>query len=257
MPVSQGINRITALVRHKQIEELYAQIAQQGFCFAAGAVMHEWLTQSNIEALNDWPVFAASWDDMPLDQYMADGGRYRRRRHATFSAVAGTPEVHLEPHQPHYQSLDYNPLNGGIAREFAPIPAHIAAGATLSSVLGFCHEVFSQLQPTARWHIECHQFRIEAHGDVLGKPTPEGVHRDGVDFVLVMMVRRVNISSGTTTMHALDQALLGSFTLEQPLDSAIVDDRRCLHGVTPVEQIDPSAAAYRDVLVVTFRNTAG
>lgn len=257
MPVSQGINRITALLRHRQIEELYAHLAQQGFCFAAGAVMREWLTQSHLDALSDWPVFAASWNDMPLDTYMADGGRYRRRRYATFSAAAGHPEIRLEPHQPHYQSLDYNPLNGGIAREFEPIPTEIAQGPTLTSVLQFCHAQFSRLLPQARWHIECHQFRIEAHGDQLGKPTPEGVHRDGVDYVLVMMVQRVNISSGTTTMHGLDQTLLGSFTLEQPLDSAIVDDRRCLHGVTPVEQIVADQPAYRDVLVVTFRNTAG
>ena len=246
----------TALSEHRQIGELHALIQQQGFCFAAGAQVRDWLAQSGAAAIKDWAVFAESWNGMPLDQYMADGGRYRRRRYATFSAAAGDPAIHLEPHQPHYQSLDYNPLNGGIAREFEPIPSHIASGTTLSAVLGFCHGLFSTLRPQARWHIECHQFRIEAQQGEAGKPTPEGVHRDGVDYVLVMMVRRVNISSGTTTMHALDQSLLGSFTLEQPLDSAIVDDRRCLHGVTPVEQIDPAQPAYRDVLVVTFRDTA-
>ena len=35
--------------------------------------------------------------------------------------------------------------------------------------------------------------------------------------------------------------------------SAIVDDARVKHGVTAVEPIDPSRAAYRDVLVVTFK----
>jgi hypothetical protein len=240
----------------KTIADLCSQVAQQGFCFVAGSVMRDWLAQSNADALGDWPAFAASWEDMPFDEYMADGGRYRRRRYATFSAVAGKPDVKLEPHQPHYQSLDYNHLNGGIAREFEPIAAEIAGGETFKSVLDFCHGIFSRFKPQAKWHIECHQFRIEAHGDEVGKPTPEGVHRDGVDYVLVMMVRRVNISSGTTTMHDLEQKVLGSFTLQQPLDSAIVDDWRCMHGVTPVEQIDPDQPAYRDVLVVTFRNTA-
>lgn len=218
--------------------------------------MREWLLARDAQALEDWLAFSASWEDMPLDEYMADGGRYRRRRYSTYSATPGAPGVRLEPHQPHYQSLDYNPLNGGIAREFEPILDSITQGQTLQSVLTFCHEVFSAMQPQARWHIECHQFRIEAQTGQQGKPTPEGIHRDGVDYVLVMMVRRVNISSGITTMHALDQRLLGSFTLEQPLDCAIVDDRRCMHGVTPVEQIDPTQPAYRDVLVVTFRNTA-
>jgi hypothetical protein len=46
---------------------------------------------------------------------------------------------------------------------------------------------------------------------------------------------------------------LGSFTLTAPLDSALVDDSRVYHGVTPVVPLDPAAPAYRDVLVVTFR----
>jgi hypothetical protein len=47
--------------------------------------------------------------------------------------------------------------------------------------------------------------------------------------------------------------LLGSFTLTQPFDAALVEDRRVMHGVTPVTPIDPTLPAYRDVLVVTFR----
>jgi hypothetical protein len=56
-----------------------------------------------------------------------------------------------------------------------------------------------------------------------------------------------------TTVHDLDRALLGSFPLTQPLDAALVHDRRVYHGVTAVEPLDPSQPAYRDVLVVTFR----
>lgn len=239
----------------KELADLCMQIEQSGFCFAPAERMHGWLEAGAPDALSDWQAFAASWDDMPLDQYMADGGRYRRRRYATLSAAARDSEIQLEPHQPHYQSLDYNALNGGIARHFAPIPEDIVRGATMHGILNFCRQLFSQMLPDAAWHIECHQFRIEASTGEQGKPTPEGVHRDGVDFVLVMMVKRANISSGTTTMHDLEQRKLDSFTLTKPFDSAIVNDRRCMHGVTPVEQIDPAKPAYRDVLVITFRNS--
>ena len=81
----------------------------------------------------------------------------------------------------------------------------------------------------------------------------EGVHRDGVDYVLVLLIQRHNIASGTTTIHAPDGRELGSFTLAAPFDAALVDDERVYHGVTPVEPIDPHQPAYRDVLVVTFR----
>ena len=58
---------------------------------------------------------------------------------------------------------------------------------------------------------------------------------------------------GVTAIHALDGRALGHFTLTDAFDAAIVDDTRVAHGVTPVEPIDPSQPAYRDVLVVTFK----
>jgi hypothetical protein len=234
-------------------EALSRRVAEEDFCFVPGKHLRACLEQVSASALSDWPRFQASWSDMPLDQYMADGGRYRRRRHATLSALPASRVAHLEAHQPHYQSRDYNSLNGGIPRHFEPIAADVVEGATMSSILSFCCDVFGRLLPGAAWHIEVHQFRIEAKAGQQGSPTPEGNHRDGVSFVLVMMVQRSNIASGTTTIYDLGQRRLDSFTLTEPLDAAIVNDERCMHGVTPVVQLDPARPAYRDVLVVTFR----
>ena len=203
-------------------------------------------------ALSDWARFAESWNDLQLDTYLPNGHRYRRRRHATLSALAGEHNVTLEPHQPHYQSIDYNPLAGGIERWFEPMHAAVVAGQTMQFVLVFCCRLFGALRPDTPWKIECHQFRIEARPDAPGRPTPEGVHRDGVDYALVLLINRTNIKSGTTTVHDLTGNLLGSFTLTTPLDAAIVDDARVKHGVTAVEPMDSSRSAYRDVLVVTF-----
>lgn len=36
------------------------------------------------------------------------------------------------------------------------------------------------------------------------------------------------------------------------METAIVNDERVMHGVTPIIQLDPNLPAYRDVLVVTF-----
>lgn len=234
-------------------EDLLTTVEKTGFSFCPSAAIQAWLLAQSADALSDWSQFADSWNDMPLDQYMADGGRYRRRRYAVLNAQSSSSDILLEPHQPHYQSLDYNNLNGGIARNFEAIKKSTIESHSMQSVLKFCQTIFSALMPNTTWHIECHQFRIEANDQALGKPTPEGVHRDGVDFVLVMMIKRQNISRGTTTMHDLEHKNLDSFTLTEPLDVAIVNDQRCMHGVTPIVPIDPSKSAYRDVLVVTFK----
>ena len=205
-------------------------------------------------ALSDWGVFAASWNQLPHDGYMADGGRYRRRRHATY-AVTRAGDIERRPHQPHYQSRDYNPLNGGVVRWFEPVADETGAGGTMHAVLRSCANVFGALAPAevATWHVETHQFRIEAVGESAGNPTPEGRHQDGVDYVLVLMVRRHNVASGTTTLHTVEGDDLGSFTLQEPFDAVLLDDARVVHGVTPVLALDPAQPAYRDVMVVTFR----
>jgi len=237
------------------LKRLSAPLLRDGFLFVPGSIMRGDLERHG--ALSDWPDFAASWNDLAFDSYLAGHGRYRRRRYAVFAA-SGAPDAQgsivRAPHQPHYQSRDYNSLQGGIERWFEPILPAIADGPSLQTTLRFCHQLFGSLAPTVRrWHVEVHQFRIEARPDEPGQPTPEGVHRDGVDFVLVMMVRRSNIAQGTTTIHALAGEEVGAFTLTDPFDAALVDDSRVYHGVTAVEPIDPDLPAHRDVLVVTFR----
>ena len=233
------------------MEALAAVIARDGFAHVHAPEMRALLDEHGGTA--DWAAFAASWDDLGLDTYMADGGRYRKRRHAAFAMMPGSDGVRRKPHQPHYQSRDYNTLNGGVERWFQPVLPGVGAGATMSAILRACRELFDALTKVPVWHIETHQFRIEARPGEAGRPTPEGMHRDGVDQVLVLLVHRENVRSGETSIHDLAGHKLGSFTLTEPLDAALVDDNRVFHGVTPVEPVDPARPAYRDVLVVTFR----
>ena len=233
---------------------LHARVQRDGFAFLTADTMRELL---DAPGMLDWPAFAASWGDLAEDAYLAASGRHRRRRHATFS-VAGAAAVRREPHQPHFQSLRYNPLQGDIQRWFEPMREDVGKSICLQRILGFCRDFFSGLAPEiGRWHIEVHQFRIEARAGEAGEPTPEGMHRDGVDYVLVLLIDRINIASGTTTIHGLDHRTLGSFTLTHPFDAALVDDRRVFHGVTAVTALDASQLAHRDVLVVTFRAATG
>jgi hypothetical protein len=232
-----------------RLARLTETIREAGFAFVPASSMRPLL--EDCVTLSDWPAFAASWDDLGADTFMADGGRYRKRRFAVFAASADG--IMPKPHQPHYQSRDYNPLNGGIERWFEPVLPAIASGPTMQAVLGFCQALFSRLTPARAWHVEVHQFRIEARRGESGQPTPEGMHRDGVDHVLVLLVGRRNIQSGETTIHDMQGRTLGSFTLTEPCDAALVDDSRVMHGVTAVEPLDPAQPGCRDVLVVTFR----
>ena len=124
---------------------LRERVDRDGFAFVAADDIR--LQLDDCGALSDWPRFAASWNDLQLDIYLPDGHRYRRRRHATLSARAGEDKVTLEPRQPHYQTLDYNPLVGGIERWFEPMHVEIVSGPTMQCVLAFSCGLFGGLRP--------------------------------------------------------------------------------------------------------------
>src|SRR5690242_2552208 len=112
-------------------------VRRDGYAFVRAPEMRALLEGAG---LRDWDGFAASWDDLGVDTYMADGGRYRRRRFACFRATKEA--IARKPHQPHYQSRDYNPLNGGIERWFDPVTDPIGAHPAMQAVLTTCRELF-------------------------------------------------------------------------------------------------------------------
>ena len=236
----------------RELENAAELLKLKGFAYVQAPTMRAALQAAG---LTDWGRFAASWNDLGVDRYMADGGRYRRRRFATFAVSGG--EILRKRHQPHYQSRDYNPLNGGIERWFDPIIDDMQTHPATLATIHVCNQLFTALTPKdARpdvWHVEMHQFRIEANSDVAGEPTPEGMHRDGVDWVLALLVRRENVASGETRITDLQGNSIGEFVLTEPFDSALVDDARVYHGVTSIYALDPTRPAWRDVLIMTFR----
>jgi hypothetical protein len=232
------------------VPELDRLLMEPGYAFVASGDMCAAIAACG--PLDDWNVVAETWNDLDVDPYRTTGDR--RRRYGVFTIDRRGAIVH-EPHQPHYQRPEYNRLFGGVERWFAPILDATARSRSLTTLLRYCDGLFRRCAPaTDAWHVELHQFRIEARADAPGQPTPEGVHRDGVDFVLVLLVNRDNIVSGTTTVYDPGGHPLGSFTLSRPFDAALLDDHRVAHGVTAVAPLDPSRPGYRDVLVVTFRD---
>ena len=244
---------MSAALRIEDGDGLLAEVAARGFARVPGSVMAARLALPP-SALDD---FAASWERLETDRFMADGGRYRRRRHANFSTRAGVAGHLRGPHRPHFQAVVHNSLNGGVERWFAPIEDAVADGPALRAMLDLGRAVADAGTPGADWFVEVHQFRIEAAAGAPGFPTPEGVHHDGVDYVLIGMIARTNLAGGETLITDDAGAELARFTLLDRLDTAFVDDRRVMHGVTPVQPVDPGLPSCRDVLVITWKRVGG
>lgn len=224
-------------------------VAQDGYALLRGPALAARLGVGEAEAA----AFAASWARLETDRFMADGGLYRRRRHANFTARWGQPGHARNPHRPHFQAVVHNTLNGGVERWFAAVEDAVAGSVPLQALLELGRSVADARSPGGDWFVEMHQFRIEAAADMPGYPTPEGTHHDGVDYVLISMVARTNLAGGETLIAADDGTELARFTLQDRLDTAFIDDARVMHGVTPVEPADRALPSCRDVLVITWK----
>jgi hypothetical protein len=199
------------------------------------------------QALADWGGW---WQALPPDAHLRDGGRYRRRRHGCFIIEAG--HIDEVPHRAHWQPVEYNALHGGIQRWFEPLAPGFAADAGFLALLRGLAQAADALRRPQPWYCEVHPFRIDTT-DGIGRPTPEGAHRDGVDLVAVMLVARVGVRGGETRVFAADSPQGLRFTMSEPNTLLLLDDARMIHETTPIQPEPSSAASHRDTLVVTLR----
>ncbi len=189
-----------------------------------------------------------SWDALPPDEYLKDGGRYRKRRHACFTAAGEA--LQMVPHRPHWQPVAYNALHGGMQRWFGPVQADVLQSPAWQALMLSLSRLCSQLKGPQTWFLEAHQFRIDTT-DGIGRPTPEGAHRDGVDLVAVFLVNRHAVKGGETRVFEADGPNGQRFTLTQPWSLLLLDDARVIHESTPIQP--EREGGYRDTLVVTLR----
>jgi hypothetical protein len=200
----------------------------------------------------DWHDFAACWDDLLLDEYMRDGGTYRFRRYSQLSYEADGDDLTLLPHAPYEQSAMINKLNGGFQRHFEPIEDRFMSNPFFQGLMRWMGRSYSAASGHTTWNIKLHPYRIVAT-EGAGEPSPEGLHRDGVDYICSFMVRKCNVEGGETVITDANEKELVRFTLEMPGDIMIGDDNATKHGVSPIQIIDrKKSVAYRDVLVVAF-----
>lgn len=226
--------------------EVDATLAAQGFAVLSAEGMSELLGASP-EALTDWlPV----WDRLPIDRYLRDGGRYRYRRHGCY--IVNGDEVRAVPHRPHWQPVEYNALHGGIERHFDPIEPALSEHPLWARWLALLAARASALKGVQTWYVEAHPFRIDT-ADGIGRPTPEGAHRDGVDLVAVTLISRVGIKGAETRVFAAEGREGQRFTLSQPFSTLLLDDERVIHESTPIQPLAAQGAGHRDTLVLTFR----
>ncbi len=225
-------------------DQIQAELRHKGYAVLRADTVAQWAQVP----LADLQALLPSWNSLEPDEYLKDGGRYRKRRHACFTVQCDA--VQVVPHRAHWQPLEYNALHGGMQRWFAPLQADILLAPVWQPLLLALGRAASGLKGAQPWFVEAHQFRIDTT-DGIGRPTPEGAHRDGVDLVAVFFINRHAIKGGETRVFEAEGPNGQRFTLTEPWSLLLIDDSRVIHESTPIQPLQ--AGGYRDTLVVTLR----
>ncbi|MEU5419250.1 2OG-Fe dioxygenase family protein [Streptomyces sp. NPDC020667] len=199
-------------------------------------------------------TFAASWDGLPADAHLGTDRPYRFRRYGSFR-IAGDRLAPL-PHAAFFQDRSVNRVHGGVERLFAPLEEAVAAGEVLRTVVRALHERL----PGPRAGIDTcgvHQIRVTATVRAEGHPAPEGVHRDGHAYVAQVLIRRRDVRGAESCLYDLQERPVHRALLTAPLETIVLDDRRVLHGVSPVRPAPGTDRGVRDMLLVDFFPGAG
>jgi hypothetical protein len=224
-------------------------LADHGFAWIPRAA---WSIGSRWEP--HWQRLCADWDHLELDLYLAEGAKFRLRRYGRYYWSPPNDALAALPYEPYCQPMDENPYAGGIERDFArllPDTVHNPFLHALVRSTFACLPVSGDSQAAA-WEVRIHQIRIVASAKMPGLPAPEGIHQDGTDFLTLHLVRRQNIAGGESTIYDLQRRPLQRFTMQEPLDSMILEDPRIMHGVTPVVPADGRTVGIRDILGIDF-----
>jgi hypothetical protein len=227
-------------------EHVLHALVSGGFAVVPRDVLFTTVGASFPEALALSPLF----DDLPADAHLKDGGAYRFRRHGCFVHDLEADTLTAVPHRAHYQPLTYNALHGGMERWFSPLHPAMSESSAFSALVRGLGQIFASVRRAPRYFVEAHAFRIDPSEGV-GRPTPEGAHRDGVDFVAVVLVDRVSVRGGETRVFEADGPEGVRFSLVEPWSALLLDDTRVVHETTPIVPTGPTP--HRDTLVITYR----
>jgi hypothetical protein len=230
-------------------QDVRRDLAHQGFAWIPRAA---WSIDPAFEP--HWQCLTRDWDHLELDRYLRGGATFRLRRYGRYSWSPASDALRVLPHEPYFQPDDENPYAGGIVRNFAPLLPDTVHNPFLASLVRctFACLPVPRARPGQRWEVRVHQIRVVASPDEPGQPAPEGIHQDGTDFLTLHLVHCQNVTGGVSTIYHLDRNPIQSYTMQEPLDSLILEDPRILHGVTPVHPEDGRTTGSRDLLGIDF-----
>ncbi|HEY0169374.1 MAG TPA: 2OG-Fe dioxygenase family protein [Jatrophihabitans sp.] len=185
-----------------------------------------------------------SYERLPHDPYMGNGTRYKRFSQYRLSWDGAAWQFKLLPHRDYTAFKEFNPVGGGYKRSYEPIEVDF------TELIRYAAQHLP-LDSAEDWQINVHQNRTTASRELPGVLTPEGVHQDGHEFVMIAVLRRNAVTDGQTRLWKLGADEPFWSGVLEPRTAVLIDDRAVAHDVTDVQPAGEETGK-RDIVIVAF-----
>ena len=203
-----------------------------------------------------------------VEQLDADArGRYDASRHVTRQRAIARFAVRRTEDEPDVTRLPAGDFRQnvrdarGATRVFAEASARAVEAPIVTEVLcAFAKLVFALHPNTPGLTMTVHLMRSLPHAGRLAENSPEGVHEDGVDYIVsALVVARHNVRGGVSEVHEqlpdgtrvlLHEQTLepGEFIFQADTGEEARFGNDLWHYVTPMALTDAAEAGWRDIL---------
>lgn len=227
------------------------ELKAQGYSLARAA---EWSMSDELRQA--WLSLSIDYADLPPDHFLPNKASYRFRRYGRYCLMPASEALTRLPHENYFQSRDINKVTGGMAREFAPLLDTTFDNPFLQELIRFDFRQLPIANEMKRspWEVQVHLIRVTASSPARGYPTPEGIHKDGAEFVTVHLTELVNADGGDVSVYDNDRRLLDTYRLEQVMDFYLLNDRRLWHQADPIAPKHTTHQAIRSILTFDYHH---
>ena len=157
-----------------------------------------------------------------------------------------------------YQSSNYNNVNGDILRIYKNIDETILEDDCFKYFVNiFLTTINKEL--TKNYindkikYIQVHQIRVYTENKDEVNLVPEGIHKDGYNFIAMCCITRKNISGAISHIYDESKNIVHSVQLQEG-EMIVLNDDKMFHSVSPIklnETNETNILGYRDVFVFT------
>tara|TARA_B100000035_G_scaffold310640_1_gene318806 strand:- start:2696 stop:4639 length:1944 start_codon:yes stop_codon:yes gene_type:complete len=157
-----------------------------------------------------------------------------------------------------YQSSNYNNVNGDILREYKNINSSILEDDCfkyfVNTFLTTINNEFKKNSINDKIkYIQVHQIRVYTESEDEIDLVPEGIHKDGYNFIAMCCVTRRNISGAISHIYDESKTIVHSVQLQEG-EMLVLNDHKMFHSVSPIKLNKTSKkvkTGYRDIFVFT------